>query len=180
MISTTETKALIWHEAALFKGSDDGDLRAALAVFRDQGLSMAVVTTGDPGQLRGTLLRQNLSAYFAHDASKVAVFSTVDHETTVHDHALTGAFAQTLQTLGTDRHVTIAVVEDCEQVRRARYAGLPVLGYTNAPLPTRERMVDYGARFAASAAIDLEDAVLQFRPFREAKWHPMAAPRSSL
>lgn len=172
-------QAVIWHEAALFSpGGDASGLRAALSAFHDAGVAMAVVTDGDPGALRGMLLRQNISPYFDKNPAKVAVFSTADHETTVHDHALTAAFARARDALGTDRRATLAAAENCEQVRRARYAGLPVVGYTNSPRETRDRMIDHGAFFAAAAAIDLADAVLQFRPFKEAKWYPVASPGS--
>lgn len=179
MAFVTETKALIWHETALFSHGSGAGLRHALAAFRDAGLAMAVVTDGDAGALRGTLLQRNMSSYFDPNPAHVAVFSAADHETTLHDHALTKAFAQALKTLGTDRHATVAIVGDCEQTRRARYAGLPALGYTQSPADIRDRMVDHGARYAAVAAIDLEGAVLQFRPFKEAKWYPVAAPGSS-
>lgn len=179
MAFVTETKALIWHETSLCSGGDAAGLRHALAAFRDAGLPMAVVTDGDAGALRGALLQRNLSSYFDPNPAHVAVFSAADHETTPHDHALTKAFAQALKSLGTDRPATLAIVGDCEQTRRARYAGLPVMGYTRLSADIRARMVDHGVRYAAVAAIDLADAVLQFRPFKEAKWYPVAAPGSS-
>lgn len=176
MIFQTATKALIWHEDALLKGGNAAGLRATLATFRDHALPMAVVTLGDPDQMRGLLLRRDLSGFFSKDASKVAVFTAADQETTVYDHALTSAFAQAWKTLGTDRHASVALVQDCEQTRRARHAGLPVITYSDSERDVRERTIDHGARTAVSSPIDLESAVLQFRPFQEAKWHYLAAP----
>ncbi len=172
-----KAEAIIWHEETLLKGGHDAtELRSALSSFRRQGLLMAVVTDGNPDLLRGTLLRHDFSQYFSPDASKVAVSSAAHYQSTVHDHALTRAFAQALKTLGTDRAATVGIVADCEQTRLARYAGLPVVAFSNDEPDVRDRTLYHGARTAVSTPIDLEDAVLQFRPFKEAKWYPIAAP----
>lgn len=168
----TNAKAVIWHEDALLIDGSAAALRPVLGALSKHGVKMAVVATGDANAMRGTILRQGLSPYFSKNASEVPVFSVADHESTIHDSAITKAFLRARDALGQHRYETLAIAESCEQVRRARYAGLPVLGYTNSPRETRERMVDYGAFFAASAAIDLHDALLQFRPFKDAKWHP--------
>lgn len=196
MMDNRKTQAVLWMDTGvLYRRPNKAfeQMPEALAYLAAQGVRMAVVSADDAQIARKNIASAGLPDCFEKDAAdQPLVFSAAVYtqrkpgddgaNATTMNTSLTQAFLAARVTLGTDRQRTLAIVDSVHNVRNARYAGLPVIGMTAAcqnPLTigdVQARMVDYGAFYAASAAIDLPSAVMHFRPPYEAKWQLVAAP----
>lgn len=163
----TSAKALIWMKEGVLDFKDVR-MNEVLSLFRQHALPMAVVTHDDDA---------------ARDIRNLPAFSVTQHTSTAQESALTATFLKARKALGTAPGDTVAIVGSTDAVISARAAGLPVIGFIGGrqvPLTAvdaiRDGMTRCQAFYVASAAIDLPGAVMQFRPFRENKWHPIAAP----
>ncbi len=181
-----EAKAMIWmDEGVLIQSPGLTDprvpdrLKEVIASLRGDGLRMVAITRAPTIAARDTLSRAGL---LTHMNATMPVFSTTDYEDTLHNKALTIAFQEARESLGTDLKSTIAVVGSVQDVILARAAGLPVIGFAASAAIAFEQVAGIrtdmqyrGAFFTSSAAVDLPEAVRQFKPFKEPKWQPMAA-----
>lgn len=189
-----EAQAILWMDEGVLVDTGELDARRprtfdrmpdVLAFLKGEGIRMAVVTEGDAARTAGALDRADLSQYFEQLDGHARIFTAQNHEETIHDRALTKAFLEARTALATERALTLAVVGHAHNVRLARYAGLPVMGlaagahirFDNAA-QTRQEMIYQQAFYAASAAIDLPEIVMHFRPHHNnARWQPIAAPK---
>ena len=181
-----EAQAILWMDegvliqnAGLTHPHVPDRLKEVIESLRKDGVRMATVTRASTGETRDALARAGL---LTHMNATMPVFSATNYEDTLHDKALTTAFQEARESLGTDLQRTIAVVGSVQDVMLARRAGLPVIGFAASASIAFENVASIrtdmqyrGAFFTSSAAVDLPEAVRQFKPFKEPKWHAIAA-----